>query len=361
MFSSFFYSLLFGFGAFALVAIIMHPAMRIAVRGGFVDRPDERKAHDTNIPPIGGLLVFPVFILTVILSGVKWDYFWPLSFAVLIIMATGALDDRYTIRPWVKFFMQSLAAFIIVVPGQAQIRLLGDLFGFGLVGLDWMTIPFSLIAAVLLINAMNLLDGLDGLCGGQGFVVFFWLAVSAMMAGNPVFLLELFVLLGAIGGFLLYNMRHPWRRRATVFMGDSGSMAMGLALAWYCIWMARVDVQAIHPISVAWLLALPIFDTCGQFARRVREGRHPFDADKNHFHHHFMFAGIPMGLSTALILTLSFVAGLIGVGGIAAGVPPFLLTYSWIVLLFVHIYLSMHPEKFRAIVAKLFGSFAGDA
>lgn len=361
MTASLLYSLFFGFGAFALVALLMRPAMRLAVRAGFVDKPDERKAHGANIPPVGGLLIFPVFMLAALLSGADMAYFWPLMLALAVILFTGALDDRYNIRPWVKFAAQFVAAFILVIPGQAQIRLLGDLFGFGLVGLDLMTIPFSVIAAVLLINAINLLDGLDGLSGGKGFVIFFWLIIAALLSGNIYFLPELFILLGALGGFLLYNMRTPLRRRATVFIGDSGSMALGAVLAWYCIWMARAESAAIHPIAVAWLLALPIYDTCGQFARRIREGRHPFDADTDHFHHHFIYSGIPAGRATALILTLSFITGLLGVGGIAIGLPPFVLTYIWIALLFIHIYLSMHPEKFRKIVKRLFGAFAGDA
>jgi UDP-GlcNAc:undecaprenyl-phosphate GlcNAc-1-phosphate transferase len=197
------------------------------------------------------------------------------------------------------------------------------------------------------------MDGLDGLAGGKGFLVLAWLLVAAIVASSTEFIGPLVTMLGVIGGFLVYNLRHPMRARASVFLGDSGSMALGLTLGWYCIHAAAGHDSLVQPISVAWLLALPIMDTCGQFARRVSQGRHPFDADHDHFHHHFIYAGIPVSKATALILGLSIIAGLIGVGGLWLGLPEAMLTYPWIAWLFAHIYLSMRPHRFRRIVAKL--------
>jgi UDP-GlcNAc:undecaprenyl-phosphate GlcNAc-1-phosphate transferase len=251
----------------------------------------------------------------------------------------------------VKFLVQILASVIIVVPGHAQVLDLGDLFGTGTIWLGWFSIPFSIIAAVLLINAINLMDGLDGLAGGMGVIVMGSMALCALFEGGPGMAGELFTLCAAMAGFLFYNMRAPWRARASVFLGDAGSLALGLAFSWYAIRLAGHPQPEVHPTSVAWILGLPIMDTCGQFARRVREGRHPFSADQDHFHHHFVRIGLTPGQATASVLTVILAYSLIGVFGIAAGIPSYYLMYAWAAILLVHIWLSMHPDIFRRLIA----------
>jgi hypothetical protein len=155
---------------------------------------------------------------------------------------------------------------------------------------------------------------------------------------------------GALAGFLVYNLRHKFRRRASVFLGNSGSLGLGFTLAWLTIGLSQGEGAVIRPISVAWLLALPIYDICGQFARRISLGRHPFDPDRHHFHHHFLYAGLSDGQATAVILSVSFLMGLIGVGGIWIGLPEYFLTYIWILFLLMHIYLSMRPLRYLELL-----------
>lgn len=346
-------SLVLFFLSFAAVAVILPLLQWCAVFFGFVDRPGGRKKHDDVVPPIGGLIIFPVFMLFAAFCHPDWTVYGPYFLALLLLLVVGGLDDWKGVSARIKFAVQFIAALLVVIPGQAQIIMMGDLFGFGRFGLNFMAIPFSVIATVLLINAVNLMDGLDGLAGGKGFIVLFWVALACFVKGAIAPLTMIVLLMGALGGFLLYNMRHPLNEKASVFMGDSGSMALGLSLAWFCINTAKGDDPVIVPITVAWLLALPIYDTCGQFARRVSQGRHPFDADHGHFHHHFIYAGFPVGRATMLILGIVFLSGLIGVGGIAIGLPEAVLTYPWVALLLAHIYMSMRPHRFRRLVAKL--------
>ncbi|MCB9990774.1 MAG: undecaprenyl/decaprenyl-phosphate alpha-N-acetylglucosaminyl 1-phosphate transferase [Rhodospirillales bacterium] len=342
--------------AFAAVAALLPFVRRAAVRFGLVDNPGGRKKHEGVVPLAGGLVIFPVFMILVAALQPDWSIYGPYFMALALLLVTGALDDKRGVPAWIKFAVQFIAAFLIVLPGQAQIIMLGDLFGFGRFGLNFMSIPFSVVAVVLLINAINLMDGLDGLSGGKGFIVMLGLAAACIVYGTVDALLPIAALMGALGGFLLYNMRHPFRQKASVFIGDSGSLALGLSIAWFCIHLAKGFDPVIQPISVAWLLALPIYDTCGQFARRVSQGRHPFDADHDHFHHHFIYAGFPVGQATAIILLISAGFGLIGLGGMWLGLPEAVLTYPWIALLFVHIYMSMRPHRFRRLMAKLRGA-----
>lgn len=331
-------------------------ARRFSIRAGFVDHPGGRKLHEGQVPPIGGLVIFPVFMIWGMLYGLHWAHYGPFYAGLALLLLVGVMDDRFNVKPRYKFGAQFVAAFIIVIWGTAQLSHLGNIFGTGRFGLGFMTIPFSVIAVVLLINAVNLMDGLDGLAGGKGCVALFWLAVCAVTGGVSAGTTgAIVILMGALSGFLFYNMRHPFRDKAMVFLGDGGSLTLGLSLAWFSIYLGRGETPAIAPISIAWILALPIFDICGQFARRIGEGRHPFDADQDHFHHHFVKIGLSIGQSTMLLLAIGFVFGAIGVIGVKAGVPEFVLSYIWIALLLAHIYLSIKPERYRKFLANATG------
>jgi len=339
--------------SFTIVVALLPLCSRLAVKFGFVDHPGGRKRHEDPIPPIGGLVIFPVFMILAGMQNIEWSYYLYLYLALTLLIVIGAIDDFLEVAPRIKFSAQCIAALLIVIPGQAQIVVMGDLFGFGTFGLNFVAIPFSITATVLLINAVNLMDGLDGLAGGKSFCIFLMMALACFLAGDTNSLFLLLTMMGCIAGFLIYNMRHPFRQKASIFLGDSGALALGLSIAWFSIHLAKGEDPVLAPISVAWFLALPIYDTCGQFARRVAEGRHPFDADHDHFHHHFIHAGFSVGQATAIIISICLFTGGIGLFGIKLGLPEAVLTYPWIALLFIHIYFSMKPERFRNLVSKL--------
>ncbi len=347
-------SILFSFVIAFVTGVLLVPlARKLALITGFVDKPDDRKQHAKPVPPVGGLVIFPVYILVSMLSGANIDYFWPLYVGLAVLVAIGMLDDRNELKPWPKFFIQLCVAALVVCFGQARIFQLGDLFGFGDVGLTFLSVPFSIVAVLLLINAINLIDGLDGLAGGYSVIVLLWLIFACFMAGAWGHIHAMAPLLGVLLAFLGSNIRNPWRRKASVFLGDAGSMGLGLALAWFCIYLAHQKEQVLPPISVAWILALPVIDTIAQFFRRIQEGRHPFEPDRGHFHHHFIHAGIPTGESVYFILSLAFMLGAIGYLGAAMGVPQFVLTIGWLLLLVSHIALSRKPDVYIRIFNKL--------
>lgn len=352
--------LLYPLAALGAVLVLIPLLRQWAIRSNFVDQPGGRKKHDDPVPPVGGLAVFPVFMAAAAFTvmGGQWpqqgDYIW-FFVALMILLVTGALDDRYTIPARYKFIMQFIAAALIVILGGARVISMGDLFGFGTLWTGWLAIPFSVIATVLLINAINLMDGLDGLAGGTCFIVMFWMVVCCLIAGQTGNVAILLAALASLGGFLFYNLRHPWRDRAAVFLGDAGSLALGLTVAWFSLHLSKHPFPPIRPVTIAWLLSLPIYDTCGQFARRIGNGRHPFDADHHHFHHHFLYAGLPVRRATGCILALVFLNGLFGVGGILLGLPEYVMAYIWAGGLLVHIYMSMRPHRFRRLLARTLG------
>lgn len=328
-------------------------ARRFALKHGFVDQPGGRKTHEGAIPPIGGLVIFSVFILVSLISGKDFIANWPLYLGLFLLLGTGYVDDRYYVPASLKFFIHFTAAFLAVVPGDVQLTSLGNMFGAGDLELGWFAPYFSVACIVYLINALNMMDGLDGLAAGKSLVILLWLMMASGFGGQIYALLPMLILSAALLGFLFYNMRHPWRRKACVFMGDAGSMSLGFSLACFCIGLSQGEQAVLEPISIAWILALPIIDAFGLFAMRIKEGRHPFSADRRHFHHHFLNAGFSDGKAVSIILSIGAVFGGIGYFMPLLGVPLYVLTWSWIVLWLCYASLAMKPDGFIRFLAKI--------
>lgn len=339
--------------AFLIVVLAAMPARKLAKWAELMDHPGGRKAHVKPIPPIGGLVIFPLFLAGMSVLGAPLAVYWPLYIGIIILLVTGALDDRFSLPWWVKFGTHITVAGLLIVFGNCQVAYLGDLFGFGVVWASILSYPFSFIAIVLLINALNLMDGLDGLAGGMSFVMFFWMMLAALIAGAIDKAVLLSLMMGCIAGFLYFNMRNPWRRQASIFLGDAGSMCLGLTLGWFAIQLARGPGLPLEPIAVAWIIGLPIFDACAQFYRRLRAGVDPFAPDRHHLHHHLIAAGFTVSQATVFIMTVVFVMGGIGYGGLKIGVPQIILTLFWVCVLLGHIGLSYRPERYVAVLSRL--------
>ncbi len=339
--------------AFLFVLLLVMPFRKIARIFGIVDAPDDRKQHGKAVPPIGGLIIFTVFMIFGVVSGiVDLQEYWSLYMALMALLVSGAIDDQFPIPAKLKFFIHVFAACLIAFMGNVQAAYLGDLFGFGVVWTGFMSYPFTIIAIVLLINAMNLIDGMDGLAGGVSVVILGWFMVASIVAGWFSYAHVLGILIACIAAFLVFNMRNPWRRKASLFLGDAGSMSLGLCIAWFAVLLARSEAAPIEPIAVAWIIGFPIFDTCAQFYRRVRAGLDPFAPDRGHFHHHFIEAGVPVCYAAIIIIAIVAIMGGIGYGGIAMGVPPFILTVAWVALLLLHMVISSKPERYVRLIKK---------
>lgn len=344
--------------AFLLVILLVLPLRKLARVWGIVDQPGGRKKHQKAIPPIGGIIIFSVFMLWGVISGVvDLHEYWALYVGLIVLLMAGAIDDQYYIPAKIKLVLQLFAAGIIAFGGDVQTAYLGNLFGFGDVWTGYMSYPFTLIATVLLINAMNLMDGIDGLLGGISTVFFTIFMFAAFSVGWYVHAQILGLIIAVILGFLVFNLRSPWRRKASLYMGDAGSTAIGLAVAWFSVHLARSPCAPLEPIVVAWIIGFPIFDTCAQFYRRIRNGQDPFAPDRGHFHHHFISAGIPVCYATPFIVGIVALMGGVGYGAYALGVPEFVLMFGWVVMLVAHMLLSSRPARYVWFLRKLFAPF----
>ena len=270
-----------------------------------------------------------------------------------IILIVGLIDDIWEVEARIKFAVHFLVATILVVGGGAQITSLGNLLGFGEMNLGWASIPFSIACVVYIINAVNMMDGLDGLAGGNTLIIFLWFGLSAVLHGYGAGVLESVLFCSGLLGFLFFNARSPWRAHATVFLGDAGSMGIGVMIAWYAIILSQAPHQVIEPVSVAWVIALPIIDAFGLLVARLKDKKPPFAPDRRHFHHHFINAGFGVGPSVYTILAWSTLLGGVGVFGVAAGIPQSILGWAWVILWLSHAALTIHSEQFIRLLSKL--------
>lgn len=258
----------------------------------------------------------------------------------------GLLDDLRDLPARLKLVWQVCSALIIVTPGASYLDSLGNLFGTGMVELGALAPLFTVFAIVGLINAVNMSDGIDGLAGGLVVSTLLWMSILALLNGRPRMILELLLLLAVTLGFLFFNLRTPLRHKATVFMGDTGSMMLGACLAWYAIHLTQTPSTTTGattpPVVLLWVLGLPVLDTVVLMLRRIRSGRSPFSAGRDHMHHIWTHAGFSIAQTTVFLMAVNLLLGAIGVLGWQAGVPEWLLLAGYIGAFLFHRNLASH-------------------
>ncbi|HPF78519.1 MAG TPA: MraY family glycosyltransferase, partial [Alphaproteobacteria bacterium] len=191
-----------------------------------------------------------------------------------------------------------------------------------------------------------MLDGMDGLAAGFVAVALGWLMLAAHMAGYTLYFWAMLFLLVPVLGFLVFNARHPFRKKAALFLGDAGSLSLALILGWFAIKMAQPQVpQQIMPaVVIIWIMTVPIMDTFAIFFTRMKQGRSPFDADRLHIHYKIQDMGIDAKYVTPIIWGLAFVTGGIGYLGIKIGIPEYVLLYSWSAILAGYTYYRIKKD-----------------
>ena len=335
--------------SFALSAIAAKALAPIALRIGLADPAGGRKQHEGTIPLTGGLAMFVGFGFAALTSELLVGPWLALIAALWLLVAGGAADDMHDISPRAKFLIQLFAALFMTSWAGVYVVYLGNLFGFGPVTLYNWAIPFSVVCALGVINAINMLDGLDGAAGGTALVAALWLAYAAIVQHLGTQALLLFLLAAAIAGFLTWNIRMPpFRDQARIFMGDAGSMMLGLALCWFSIDVSQGTDRSFPPIACVWILAVPLLDMVRVMFIRLRRGGSMFDADREHLHHFLLDRGIAPHHVSLIVIGATVVSGAIGVGAWRLGVPEWISTYAFLgvlALLLASAYLNERSDS----------------
>lgn len=304
--------MLLAFAVSLLVAYVMTPPVkRFAEKVGAIDVPrDNRRVHDHPIPRMGGLAIFIGFVLSLI-------FFVPMSTKVLgllvgsvIIAVMGGVDDIVSLNPWVKLAGQIVAALVVIRCGLVfDVISNPNIFAEETyIEIGWLSIPLTMLWIVGCTNAVNLIDGLDGLAVGVSAISSMTMLIVSLFVSEPVVSIILAALTGACLGFMPYNL-NP----AKIFMGDVGSQLLGFVLSTASI-MGLFKLHAIITFFVPLLaLALPLADTIFAFFRRILHGQSPFKADKGHFHHRLLAMGLNQKQVVAVLYGISAVLGLLAV------------------------------------------------
>ena len=342
------YSLYPYFAGLGLVVsfIMFRLGIKYAPKLGLIDKPGGRKQHEGLIPLIGGLVIIPVYTALVYSSGLQSQTFLgALIWGVVLLMAIGVLDDKFNIHPWARFVVQIWLACFVVIFCDANIGALGNLWGFGDIQLgNFMGKLFSAVCFILLMNAINMLDGIDGLAGGFLLVALGWLIAAALNVGAMILFWAMLFLVVPIIGFMIFNARYPFHPKARVFMGDAGSLSLALIVGWFAIQMAKSPEPYIAPVVIIWVMSLPIMDTFALFFTRRKQGRSPFSSDRLHIHYKLMDRGFSPAIVTVILCAFAFITGGIGYLGSKAGVPDYVLLYSWSAVLLAYTFYRIKKE-----------------
>ena len=252
-----------------------------------------------------------------------------------MLVILGVLDDKHGLSVALRMMIQVFLVSVVIVGAGGTVTHLGGGLGRD-IPLGIFAIPFSVVAFVGGINAINMIDGADGMAGKMALITTLGVATIFYLAGDTHLLPLTWALLGALVGFLLLNSR-LFVKRAWVFMGDSGSMWLGLVLGWFMARITRGHVSA-EPALVLWLFGIPLIDTLAVMMRRMKRKQSPFAADQTHIHHVLERNGLSVR-RTVLILSLAqLVLVTIGITFYLYSAPAWLVFWSFVLLMGVYYY-----------------------
>ncbi len=304
-----------------------------------VDRPTQRKKHTGLIPTIGGLSIYVSVLVTAIIFEFSVSEILPFYIGSALVIL-GVLDDRFDLSARLRLPVQMGIAYAMVHFSGLEISSVGNIFGYGAVHIDGaFSIFFTLMCTVGVINSINMIDGIDGLAGSLLLITLLPLAVFVGMSGNQDFLLLLLNLICGLFVFLYFNSR-IFRSRASVFLGDAGSMFMGLVLVWCFVQLSQGAESILSPVSAGWLFGLPLADTVSVMVRRVVKGLSPFAADRTHLHYKFIDAGFSVNQTVLLMAILHSCFVVIGlIANSYRSIEP-ILFLSFVAIVVIHFFLA---------------------
>jgi UDP-GlcNAc:undecaprenyl-phosphate GlcNAc-1-phosphate transferase len=311
-----------------LITVLLILALRpIAMAVGLVDTPGGRKTHEKSTPIVGGIAMYLGLLFGGISLGILPSISWLLLGSSLLIVI-GVIDDRFNLSPAVRLIAQTSVALMMIFLANLQITSLGSPLFF-----DWalgvFSVPFTILITLTMINAFNVLDGIDGLSGGVTFIV---LGFMAFLSIDSTTLNLTLLLMTTIFGFLLCNTPSNINRKAKCFMGDAGSTFLGFSIIWLGISLSQGESPSMSPVTGLWLVAIPIFDFTVSVLRRILSGKSPFAPDRNHLHYILLDAGRSPKKTLFLILMMTLITSTIGLIGQIFSVPDSTMFLLWLAL-----------------------------
>jgi UDP-N-acetylmuramyl pentapeptide phosphotransferase/UDP-N-acetylglucosamine-1-phosphate transferase len=285
------YSIIFCLiSSFVITYFLTPEIIHVAHANEYHDEPDERKIHSHKVPRFGGIAIYLGFILSMLVWSFIQDQFVNIQYfaaAITGVFIVGLRDDFMPLSPTVKVTIETIAAFLIMYLGDIRLTSLHGFLGVYEINEYW-GYAVTLLTVIVVTNAFNLIDGIDGLAGTISIIIFCFYGGWFFMNHNYTTAIICFSMIGALIGFLIYNYR------THIFMGDSGSLILGFTAATLTISFINQNaimkttnvLHFLSPVSlVSCILVYPLFDTLRVFVIRILEKRSPFSPDRNHLHH----------------------------------------------------------------------------
>jgi len=306
--------------AFLLTYFAIPSIIRVALAKNLCDEPGERRSHSVRTPSLGGIGIFAGSIFSIVL-WTPFAQFGNLQYilcAFIILFLIGAKDDIYPLAVHKKIIAQCIAASILVIKSDISLQGMYGLFGLHQTFPEWASYILSVLTLLFILNAFNLLDGIDALAVSTGILILGTLGSWFFMAGRMEFAILAFATTGSIVAFLRYNITP-----AKIFMGDTGSLLIGMVTAILVIKFIDLNYALPTqnparfenaPVVAMGIIILPLFDTLRVMVLRIARGTSPFQADRHHIHHlmidygfsHVQASGILVFVNAAfIVLTLA--------------------------------------------------------
>ena len=277
--------------AFGLTYVAIPKVIFFAEKLRLLDAAGSRASHKGSVPIFGGIAIFSGIIFS-LLFWADIENIQYLLVSILIVFFVGVIDDLLELSPFKKLVGQVMATLIIIFLGDLQIDSMHGVLGVYDLPI-WIATLFTIFVFIVIMNGFNLIDGVDGLAAGIGVIASFAFGVIALLMGQSDMAIVAFTLLGALSAFLKYNF-YP----AKIFMGDTGSLVVGLILAILAINIIRnglvtetIKLPNKGPLLAIVILAIPLFDSLRVFVARIINGRHPLSAGRGHIHHALLNLG----------------------------------------------------------------------
>jgi len=324
--------------AFSTTVLCILLLKSLAVRIGLVDAPSERKQHEGRVPVIGGLAIFLGFLSGLLTLPISLQPYRSFIAASVLLVFTGLLDDFQELSPRARFLAQLLAALLMVFWGGVALHHFGALIPHHRFILGHWSLFVTVIAVLGTINAVNMMDGIDGLAGTLVLMQLLCLVILAWHTQQTSAAVILSVLMASLSAFLCFNLRSPFVRCAQVFMGDAGSMLLGFALVWFLIDLSQTTT--ITPVTMLWIMALPLFDTTRIIIHRFWQGRSVCAPDRRHLHYLFLDLGFSVQQIIGLMVMIDLCFSAVGLMGYYLKISEYILfvgfffsfiMYSWFV------------------------------
>lgn len=342
--------------AFAVSWVVLCLLTPLAQRFAWTDSPNaSRKRHTQAVPVIGGpALLFTLLTLGWVVMRPESDlaYFYMLLGAV-VIATLGWFDDQHNLKVRTRLLGQITAMLLLTLGGGVTLTSLGNLFGFGELHLGGLSVPITVIAGVGLINAFNMIDGIDGLAAGLALVTLTFLyALLAFQGVTPAPVL--LVVIAALVPFLAFNCQWPGFRKRYMFLGDSGSMLLGYIVVTATVYYSQQTPNVLAPVNALWLVALPLLDLFVVMLRRMMNGQSPMRADRRHLHHLLLrFNLTPRAVSLRLVVVAIGFATMGVYAQLADLTESLMLLLAFVVFATVFSLIIILRQFYRIIFARL--------